>query len=120
MIDRTLVVKLSLAAALFVLAGAIVAAAAHSVSLGGGIALGAALGAAPFLSWAWILKASRNRALAALLLVAKISIYSGALYLGVTRGFVAPFGVFLGITGVLVVVFAGAWIRLSQPKEVAP
>ncbi len=89
-----------------------------------GLALGFVLGAAPFLTWAWILRhglsTSRGRVLAILVVFLKLALYAGALYLFVTGGWADPIGVFAGITGVVLVFCVGTLLGTStRPKEVA-
>src|SRR5207244_2359139 len=97
MIDRAQLKRLLLGAAVLLLvsAGASVALGAP-LSFPGGLALGFFLGAAPVASWAWIvhraLGSKRGRILAVALLITKLALYSGALYLGVTRNLVNPVG----------------------------
>ena len=102
MIDSAHLKRLLLGAALL-----IAAASALSIALGaplsfaGGLLLGFVLGAAPFLSWAWIASRTtagkRSRVLSIVLLALKLPLYGGALYLGVTRQVVNPIAVMLGI-----------------------
>ena len=77
----------------------------RSPALVGGLALGFALGAFPFASWAWVLSrglvSGRSRSLAVFLLVLKLGLYSGALYVCVTRKLVDPVGVMVGITEIV-------------------
>lgn len=96
----------------------------RSPALAGGLALGFALGAVPFVSWAWIasrgLATRRNRAIAALLVLSKLGLYSGVLYLMVTREVVDPAGVLAGLTGSVLAVSVGAWVGAPpRPKEAA-
>ena len=113
---------LLVAAALFFIASA-VALLAGAPALAGGFALGFALGALPFASWAWIasrgLKSARARLLTVVLLACKLAVYSGALYLFVTRGLVNPVGVMIGITGVVATVGVGTLIAPAPAKETA-
>ncbi len=95
-----------------------------SPGLAGGILLGLALGAAPFASWAWVaargLSTHRNRAVAALLLAVKLALYSGTLYLLVTREVVRPVGVFIGVSAVVAVVTVGSLLAApAPPRETA-
>jgi hypothetical protein len=123
MIDSASLRRLLLLAAVLFLVASGVALVAGSAPLAGGLLLGFILGAAPFASWAWIaargLKSTRARALAVVLLVAKLGLYAGALYLFVTRNLVRPVGVMVGITGVVVVVSIGALLRPAPAKEAA-
>ncbi len=77
-----------------------------------GLLLGAALGAVPVASWAWIaargFATRRARALAAAILAGKLGLYGGVLFLLVTRPVVNPVAVMIGITIVSFVVVAGA------------
>ena len=125
MIDGAQLKRSLLIAALLLLvcAGAAVALGAP-LSFAGGLALGYVLGAAPVASWAWIVQralASRaGRILAALLVIAKMGFYAGALYFGVTRELVSPIGVFAGMMGVLLVLIVGALWKASAPaKEIS-
>jgi len=126
MINGTLLRRLlSLSGALLVLACGAALAVGRSPALAGGLALGFGLGAAPFASWAWIasrgLATRRNRIIAALIVLAKLGVYSGALYLLVTREVVNPVGVLGGLTGVVLVVCVGALLggASTRPKEAA-
>ena len=124
MIDSAHLKRLLLIAALLLLvsAGAALAVGA-SLSFAGGLALGYVLGAAPVASWTWIvqraLTSKRGRILAVALLAFKMAFYAGALYLGVTREFVSPVGVFAGMLGVAAVLVAGClWKATAPAKEV--
>lgn len=123
MIDRARLKRLLLVAGVlfFITAGS--ALLAGFPKLGGGLALGFVLGALPFASWAWIatrgLRSPRARALAVVLLAVKMALYSGALYLFVTRELVHPVGVLVGITGVVAVVSVGALLPPAPAKEAA-
>ena len=124
MIDSRHLKRLLLGAAVLLLVSTGVAVALGApVSFAGGLALGFALGALPFASWAWIaargLKSPRARLLVVLLLVAKLGIYSGALYFFVTRSLVNPLGVMIGITGVVATVGIGALLPPAPAKEAA-
>lgn len=95
-----------------------------SPALAGGLALGCALGAAPFISWAWIaargFSTPGNRTLAVLLVLGKLAVYSTALYLLVTRDLVRPLGVIAGLTGVVAVMSVGALLAAgARPREAA-
>jgi len=125
MIDSAHLKRLLLGAAalLLVSAGAAVALGAP-LAFAGGLALGYVLGAAPFASWTWILRramgSKRGWILAAVLLVAKLGLYSAALYLCVTRNLVNPVGVLVGMTGVGFILILGVlWGGTSPAKEVA-
>ena len=93
------------------------------VSFAGGLVLGFFLGAVPFLSWSWIIAravaSTRGRVLAVVLLAGKLALYSGALYLGVTRELVSPVGVMVGMTAVAFVLVLGSlWTSPAPAKEV--
>ena len=123
MIDRVRLKRpLLLAAVLFFIASG-TAFLAGAPAFSGGLALGFVLGALPFASWAWIaargLKSARARLLAVLLLITKLGIYSGALYLFVTRHLVNPAGVMVGITGVVATVSIGSFLPAAPAKEAA-
>ena len=94
--------------------GAGTALAMGNIAWAGGILLGAFLGLTPFASWAWIasrgLETRRNRIIAALLVLSKLAVYSGTLYLLVTGGRVSPIGVFSGITAAIAVIILGMLI----------
>jgi hypothetical protein len=124
MIDSGHLKRLLLGAALLVLlsAGAAVALGAP-VSFAGGLALGFLLAATPFASWTWVLSRAmgtrRGRVLAVVLLLAKMALYSGALYVCVTRNLVSPVGVLIGMTGVAFLLILGClWAAPSPAKEV--
>jgi hypothetical protein len=116
---------------LLLLAGALLAVSAgaaltvgRSPALAGGLALGFVLGAVPFASWAWIasrgLATRRNRVIAAVLVLSKLGLYSGGLYLMVTREVVNPVGVLAGLTGAVLVVSVGVLVGAPpRPKEAA-
>ena len=116
MIDSAHLKRLLLGAALlFAAASAISLAVGAPLAVAGGLLLGYALGAAPFLSWAWIasraVAGKRSRVLAIVLLALKLPIYGGALYLGVTRQVVNPVAVMIGITGVSLFLIAALLLR---------
>ncbi len=117
MMNRALFWKLSAISVLICLIGAGIAALAHSVSLAGGIALGAAVGVTPFLSWAWLLRPGRPKVLATLFFFGKFVAYAAAFYFLVTREIVNPIGVFLGMTTAIAILLFGALLRLSPAKE---
>ena len=109
MIDRSLLRRLGVATlGLLILSIGAALAVWRSPALAGGLALGLALGAFPFASWAWVLTrglaSGRSRALAVLLLVLKLALYGGVLYLFVAGSLVNPVGVMVGITEVVLVV----------------
>jgi hypothetical protein len=87
----------------------------------GGVGVGYLLGAAPFASWAWILsramKAGRSRAVAAFLIVVKLALYSGVLWLTVTRKLVHPAGILAGMTAVIAVLVGAGLLASPAPKE---
>src|SRR6185436_1216893 len=92
------------------------------LSFAGGLVLGFLLGAAPFLSWSWIvaraLGSKRGRALTVVILALKLALYSGALYLGVTRKLVSPVGVMIGMTGAAFILVLGSlWTSTAPAKE---
>ncbi len=95
-------------------------------SLAWGLAMGFALGAAPFASWTWIvsrgLSTRRRRIAAVLLVLAKLGAYSGALYLLVGRGVVNAACVLAGMTAVVLTICVGAAVTGSagiRSKEAA-
>lgn len=125
MIDRTAVRRLTLVSAIMFLLAAVLALSIwRSLPLAGGIGLGFVLGIAPFLSWAWLvwggLGTLRRRVLAVVLVLAKLALYAGALYLLVTREIVDPVGVLVGITLVVFTLAGGALLTPSQAREVRP
>jgi len=110
------------AGVLFSLAAAVALALGRSdVSLG--LGLGYVLGAVPFASWAWIASrgfaTARGRALVILLLAGKMALYSGLLYLLVTREIASPVAVMIGITGVAGILCVGSLMVPSPGKEAA-
>src|ERR1051325_319587 len=112
MIDSAHLKRLLLGAAvLFVLLAAASVPLGAPLSFAGGLLLGFVLGAAPFASYAWIAaragagKRTRVRALGRL--PAKLPLYGGALYVGVTKQLVNPVGVLSGIAGVSLIVITG-------------
>jgi len=123
MIDSARLRRLLLVAALLFFLSAGVALLAGAPALAGGLLLGFGLGAAPFASWAWIasrgMKSPRARALAVVLLVTKLGLYAGALYVFVSRKLVDPIGVQAGITGVVAVMSIGALLVPAPAKEAA-
>jgi hypothetical protein len=104
--------RLLLACAALLLLSAPAAWAAAGPALAGGLAVGFALGAAPFLSWVWIvsrgLSSRPSRILTATLVLAKLGLYSAVLYFLVGWEVVSPLGVGIGITAVVAVMCAGA------------
>lgn len=110
---------LGAAVLLLVTAGLAVALGA-SLSFAGGLALGYVLGATPVASWAWVvhraLGSKRGRILAVVLLAAKMALYSGALFVCVTRELVSPVGVLVGMTGVAFILVLGS-LWTSPAKE---
>lgn len=125
MIDSGHLKRLLLGAAVLLLVGAGVALALGSpVSFAGGLGLGFVLGAAPFVTWTWIVAratgSKRGRVLAVALLAGKLAFYAGALYLGIIRAMVSPVGVMLGMTGVaFILLLGGLWARAVPAKEVS-
>lgn len=117
MIDRPGILKISLLPAAVCLVGAGVATSLRSLSFGGGVLLGGALGIAPFVSWAWLMGNLQKRALLFGVLAGKLAVYGGSLYLLVTREIVSPFAVFLGISAVLFLYTIAMTVRLSVTKE---
>jgi hypothetical protein len=89
----------------------------------GGLLIGLFLGAFPAASWTWIasrgLASRRNRILAAVLVVGKLFLYSGLLYLVVAQKVVDPLAVFVGITGVVAILSIGSLLAPVKPKEPA-
>lgn len=123
MIDSAQLKRLLLGAAVLLLvsAGASVALGA-SPGFAGGLALGFLLGALPFASWTWIVKRAmgsrRGPALVVAALVLKLALYSGALYVCVTRSLVNPVGVLIGMTGVAFLLILGVlWAGSAPAKE---
>lgn len=125
MIDRALLRRLlAIAAAILAVATGASWAAWGTWAVPGGLAVGFALGAIPFLSWSWILSrglgSGKARAFAVAVLAGKLLLYAGLLYLFVTRNLVHPAGVVAGIT-LVVAVFSIGSIRASwaRPREAA-
>jgi hypothetical protein len=125
MIDSAHLKRLLLGtAALFLVASAAAVTLGAPLAFAGGLALGYFLGAAPFASWTWVLSRAmggkRGTVIAVLLLAAKLGIYSGVLYLGVTRTLVHPVGVLAGITAVALILILGSLLsRTAAAKEAA-
>lgn len=125
MIDRAWLGRLLIvSAALFLLSAGAALAVWKSKALAGGLALGFGLGIAPFASWAWIasrgLAGRANRILAVLLVLSKLALYAGALYLFVTRNLVNPIGVLIGLTAVVAVMSLGTLLKPApRAKEAA-
>ena len=125
MIDSAHLKRLRLGTAvLLALSAGATLAAGLPPSFAGGLAVGWLLGAAPFASWTWIvsraLGTSRGRALTVVLLVTKMGLYAGTLYLSVTRKLVSPVGVLIGITGVSLILVLGSLLsRAPDAKEAA-
>ena len=123
MIDSAHLKRLLLGTAvLLVLSAGATLAAGLPPSFAGGLAVGFLLGAAPFASWTWVvsraLGTQRGRILAVVLLVAKLGLYAGALYLSVTRQVVSPVGVLVGLTGVTLILTLGSLLgRTPAAKE---
>src|SRR5688572_26838156 len=123
MIDSALLKRLLIVAAalLSVSAGAALLLGA-TPALAGGLLLGYVLGATPFATWGWIAArgfSGRSRWLAVALLVAKLALYSGALYLLVFRPVVSPVGVFAGIGATTLIVIIGSLTASPRAKEAA-
>src|SRR5262245_56906131 len=125
MIDSKHLKRLLLGAAVLLLvsAGLAVALGAH-VSFAGGLVLGFVLGALPFVSWSWIvsraLSSKGGRVLTVLILALKLALYSGALYVGVTRELVSPVGIMIGMTGAaFILVLGNLWTSTAPAKEVS-
>ena len=120
MIDARHLRRLLLISVALLSAAAVVVAALGYLPFAGGLLTGLFLGAFPAASWAWIasrsLASRRNRILAALLVVGKLALYSGLLYVVVAWKAVEPVAVFVGITGVVAVLTVGS---LVAPKEAA-
>jgi hypothetical protein len=123
MIDSRHLKRLLLGAAVLLLVSAGLAVAlGATVSFAGGLVLGFLLGAIPFLSWSWIvaraLGSRRGRVLAVVILALKLALYSGALYLGVTRGLVSPVGVMIGMTvAAFTLVLGSLWTSSASAEE---
>jgi hypothetical protein len=115
MIDRSLILRLSIVCAVVCVAAAGAGAALHSLAFAGGILLGGAVGLAPFLTWAWAARTKRRKLLP-LLFFAKLAVYSGLFYLFVTRAAVNPFAVFIGITLSIAVCVVGAYARMTAQE----
>ena len=120
MIDARHLRRLLLISCALLSAAAVVVAALGHLPFAGGLLTGLFLGAFPAASWTWIasrgFESKRNRILAAVLVVGKLALYSGLLYLVVTQKVVDPIAVFVGITGVVAVLTVGS---LLAPKEPA-
>jgi hypothetical protein len=120
MIDARHLRRLLLISCALLSAAAVVVAALGRLPFAGGLLTGLFLGAFPAASWTWIasrgLASRRNRILAAVLVVGKLGLYSGLLYLVVSQKVVDPVAVFVGITGVVAVLTVGS---LFAPKEAA-
>lgn len=120
MIDARHLRRLLLISVALLSAAALAVAALGRLPFAGGLLTGLFLGAFPAASWAWIaargLASRRNRILAAVLVVGKLAVYAGLLYLVVTQKVVDPVAVFVGITGVVGVLTVGS---LLGPKEAA-
>jgi hypothetical protein len=125
MIDGALLKRLMVGVAAFVFVSAGVALLlGFPGAFAGGLALGFCLGAFPFASWAWIatrgFATKRNRVIAALLVLAKLALYAGALYLLVARDIVSPGGVLAGLTAVVLVMTVGTLVGgAPRAKEAA-
>ena len=114
MIDNRLLARLLATAALLLILAAGACFPLGHVSFGLGLLLGLLLGSIPIASWAWIasrgMASRRNRALAVLLVVAKLGIYCGLLYLLVTREVASPVATMVGITAVVAVLVIGSLV----------
>lgn len=124
MIDRVLLRRLLLIAAALLAVSAGACALSGAPLLAGGLGLGFLLGAAPFVTWSWIISrvtgSTRGRALAVAVLAGKLAFYAAALYLGVVRAQVSPLGVMIGMTGVaFLLLLGGLWARTAPAKEVS-
>jgi hypothetical protein len=123
MIDSARLRRLLLASAVLFFLASGVACAGGLPRLAGGLLVGLFLGAAPFASWAWIaargMGSTRARALTVVLLVLKLGLYAGTLWLFVTRRLVEPVGVLAGVTGVVAVLTVGTLLAPSPAKGAA-
>ena len=123
MIDSAQLKRLLLGAAVLLLVAAAASVAlGASLSFAGGLALGFLLGALPFASWTWVMKramgSKRGSALVVAMLILKLALYSGALYVCVTRNLVHPVGVLVGMTGVAFLLILGVlWGGPAPAKE---
>jgi hypothetical protein len=123
MIDSGHLKRLLLGAAVLLLVSAGVALALGApIPLLLGLGIGYILGAAPFLTWTWIMTrataSKAGRVLAVALLVGKIAFYAGVLYVGLVRAKADPVGVMIGMTGVaFTLVLGGLWARSAPAKE---
>ena len=125
MIDGALLKRMVISAAIivFVFAG-VALILGFPGAFAGGLALGFFMGAFPFASWAWVaargFSTKRNRIIAALLVLAKLALYAGALYLLVARDIVSPGGVLAGLTAVVIVMTVGTLVGgTPRAKEAA-
>jgi hypothetical protein len=123
MIDRGRLHRLTMIATAACAVGAGTAAVGWNRAAAGGVILGGALAVVPFLSWAyiaaWLEGSPKRKALAALLLIGKMGLYSAALYVFVTRPVVHPAGVMAGLTLVIFTYLTGALVA-PKPAEVQP
>lgn len=121
MINRAMLLRLSIIAAVVCVVATGAALALSGSAMAGGVVLGGLLGAIPFLSWTYIAGAmegsNRRKALAVLLLLGKMLLYSGALYVFVARPIVNPVGVMVGIF-VVVFTFITGSLMAPKPAEV--
>ena len=123
MIDSAQLKRLLLGAAVLLLVAAAASVAlGASLSFAGGLALGFLLGALPFASWTWVMKramgSKRGPALVVAMLILKLALYSGTLYVCVTRNLVNPVGVLVGMTGVAFLLILGVlWGGSAPAKE---
>ena len=122
MMDGRLLKKLLAGAGVLHLIAAGIALAVGRGDVALGLGLGYVLGAVPFASWAWIatrgLSSSRARVLTVLLLIGKLGLYSGLLFLFVTRQIANPVAVMIGITAVVGIFCVGTLLQ-TTPKEPA-
>lgn len=114
MIDNRLLRKLLALSTLLLGAAAGACALAGRGAFALGLMLGLLLGSIPIASWAWIasrgMASKRNRILAVVLVVGKLGLYSGLLYLLVTREVASPVATMIGITGVVAVLAIGSLV----------
>lgn len=87
-----------------------------------GLGIGYILGAAPFLTWTWIITratgSKAGRVLAVALLAGKLGFYAGVLYVGIVRAKADPVGVMIGMTGVaFILLIGGLWAKTAPRKE---
>ncbi len=123
MINRAMLLRLSVIAAVVCVVGTGAALALFGPAVAGGVILGGFLGAVPFLSWTYIAAAlegtSSRKAVAVLLLAGKMALYAGAFYVFVTKQIVNPVGVMIGLFLVIFTFVAGS-LMAPKPAEVRP